>query len=307
MIKGIYRFKQDGKVIAEKENILTANGLKYINLYLSNSVPEWAGTLVIGALSTTAASTDTRLGYQFGSSLVTNKTFYSGSQIVLQSSLDLGITASVFEIGIVPSTIPNTKDSYVITKFDELYGSSASSDWGVGSSISTASANNYFTAGNSIVGQYNLALSTSSVATRNDFALDVSGYTANDYLSLLYYVPKTGVSATSGTALFVFTDSYGSSWSTSSAVVSTAASGYYSASFQLNSFPTGFDSSNVNIVTASFSGGTGSVSLDALKFMDGSALTPPYQLISRASSTTPLVVLNSSSQKVQVEYSIVVT
>lgn len=311
MITGKYIFKQDGITVAEKTNILTTNGIDMINRFLSQSVQEWAGTVVVGSQYTATASTDTALAYEVSRSPITLKTYsasgsyvngaVSGSnQIIIKASLDPLLVASIYEIGIIPQNYfqANLKDNFIITRFDEGYGTSGSSDWVIG----PASVNMTLYA-SSRFGTYNIGVTAASAITRTNFGLDFTNFTTNDYLQLLYYVPTNTSNAS---VVFTFTDSSGYTWTTPTVTLNPAASGYFSASSLLSNNPTASFNYYVDTVTASFGGVSGSVYLDSLKLMGGDSKTPEEQLVSRTSSSAALVT-TKYGQPTEIEYYLTVT
>jgi hypothetical protein len=311
-MKGKYIFKSDGKIIAEKENILTGNGIYMINQYLADSSFVWAGTIGVGAYYTVAASTDTTLSYEFARAQISLKTYQttSGSnEIIIKATLDPSVVGSIYEIGVFPKNLVAglDRDNYLVTGFDELYGTSASSDWLTGSSI--ASAINPIASSSSRVGLYSLALSTTvsgSVITRPNFALDLTDYSTNtqDFLSLLYSVSATG---TTPSAYFIFTDYNGNNWQSVIASLNTAASGVYTASFLMNSIPTSsYAYDNITTITASIWGGATGVIFDSLKFMSGDLKNPEQKLVSKTSSSAAIVT-KTYNQPMEIEYHLTVT
>ena len=148
--------------------MITANGIDMINRFLAQGVQDWAGTVVVGALYTQSASTDTTLAYEISRAPITLKIYspsgtyvngaISGSnQIVVKASLDPILVGSIYEIGIVPqnSFQANTKDNFFLTDFSETFGTSGSSDWVSG----TASLNKTLYPG-SRLGNYNISLNS---------------------------------------------------------------------------------------------------------------------------------------------------
>lgn len=308
MIKGKYVFKSNGQIVAEKENILTANGIEMINRYLANSINEWAGTIAVGSLFTTAASTDQTLSYEISRSPVTLKSFTTNSgsnQIVLKTSLDPLLVGSIYEIGVIPLNYTNSgkRDNFYISQFDEIYGTSSSSQWYTGSSVATAQRT-LISSGSSRHGLYNILVPTSgSLATISGLGLDITGYTPNDYLQLLYYVPAT---STNPSLTFTLFDTNAASWSSSTRIVTTSAVGYYSASVQMFNTPTTGFNYILDRFSASFAGGTGSVSLDSIKFMSGDNKVAEELLVSRTSSSIALTT-TKYGQPLEVEYYLTVT
>lgn len=310
MITGKYTFKSNGEIIAEKENLITTSGIDIMNRYLAQSVQDWAGSIAIGALYSAPAITDQVLGYEISRSQVTLKSYgtYSGSnQITLKASIDPLITASIFEIGVIPQNIVNldAKNNFYLTSFDELYGATASLNWWVGP-VKTALWYQT-TSASSRMGSYNLYVPTSgSMATASGLALDVSKYTQNDYLQLLYYVPAT--IATSPSVVFILQDSSSNTWTSAVTALNTSAQGYYSASILMTNAPQTNFSYFADIITASFTANStaGSVYFDVLKFMSGTQLTNEEMLLSRAANSTALAV-TKYGQPLEIEYTLTVS
>ena len=311
MIKGKYIFKSNGEVIAEKENVITANGLYMINKYLTNSAIDWAGAIVVGALETTSASTDTKLGFEVARNPVVLKSYTttSGSnQIVLKSTLDPSLVATIYEVGVIPSnTVSGTnKDNFTLTNFDEVGSSSSVSDWLYGPTKATATNTLLTSSANSRVGAYNpAAVSTASVLTRNNFSFNVSQYNTADYLELLYFVPN-GMTGTSPSVSFILEDTASVTWTSTAVNMPTTSSGYFTASFTMSGSPTAGFSYGIDRITASMTGGTGSVQFDSIKFMSGAVKPPELKLTSRSSTSTPLLT-KTYGQSVDIEYYLTVT
>jgi len=305
-MNGNYVFRSNGKIIAESKNILTTNGRDIINQYLAGLTNEWAGSMVIGALYSSATVGDTQLSYELSRQPVTTKSYIttSGSnQLVIKASFSPNLIASIYEIGIVPqnSAMANLTDNFFITDFSEVYSSTASSSWLIGSSLSTASYQPL--TGNTVSrsGLYNITIPSGSVATNNLSALsDISNFTTSDYLSLLYSVPASATGTTS--AKFILTDTNGVTWSSSTASLTTSASGYYSASFSLSaSQGSGFNYSLAIITASVFGTSTASPSFDMLKIQSSNPKTSLQNLISRSTSSTGIIT-TTYGQPLEIEY-----
>jgi hypothetical protein len=305
-MNGNYVFKLNGNIIAESKNILTTNGRDIINQYLAGLTNEWAGSMVIGALYSSATVGDTQLSYELSRQPVTTKSYIttSGSnQLVIKASFSPNLIASIYEIGIVPqnSAMASQTDNFFITDFSEVYSSTASSSWLIGSSLSTASYQPL--TGNTVSrsGLYNITIPSGSVATNNLSALsDISNFTTSDYLSLLYSVPASATGTTS--AKFILTDTNGVTWSSSTASLTTSASGYYSASLSLSaSQGSGFNYSLAIITASVFGTSTASPSFDMLKIQSSSPKTSLQNLISRSTSSTGIIT-TTYGQPLEIEY-----
>ena len=161
MIKGKYIIKSDGKIIAEKENIITTNGFYMINRHLVKSNIDWAGSLVIGTLPITPSISDKELYYEIDRVPITLKSYtkMSPRYTVLSKqitsnvayltfkSITTPILASGYKIQItgVDSTLNGT---YNINSYAPLQATIT----GVTASTGTITftANNSFTAGETV-------------------------------------------------------------------------------------------------------------------------------------------------------------
>jgi hypothetical protein len=303
-LKGKYIFSSNGKILFEGENIITQNGALMINRYLANSSTDWAGTLAIGSLGTTSASTDIKLGYEIYRTPITLKSYVtSGSvnQIAMKATLDSQIVAKIYEVGILPLShiVGSYKDNTVLTAFSEqnLFGS-----WQTGASESSLSNATYNSA-SSRVDKYNVSASNTSVTVRYNWYQNLSNFNTNDFLQLLYAVTASG---TSPSLTIVLSDSASNTWTSQTVVLPTSSVGYYSASLTMPNSPTSGFSYNLNKIKLTLVGGTGTIEYDALKFMSGATLPPELQLVSRKSSTTPIIT-KTAGQPVDIEYYLTVT
>ena len=112
MIKGKYVIKSDGKIIAEKENLITNNGFYMINRYLAKSSIDWAGALTIGALPVSPASTDKTLYYEIDRMPINLKSYAKMSPrfIILNKQL----TSNIGYLNFKSITYPLLSSGYKI-------------------------------------------------------------------------------------------------------------------------------------------------------------------------------------------------
>jgi hypothetical protein len=294
MLKGKYIFKSNGEIISEGENIITANGAYMINRYLANSSTDWAGSIAVGILGTTSASTDTTLAYEVYRTPITLKSYVSGSvnQLAFKATLSPNLIASIYEVGVIPLNhiIGANKDNYILSSFEEI-------SWQTGSSLASLTSASQIST-NTRSGNYNISSSAVGYAVNSSFYSDLSAYNTNDFLQLLYYVPTAG---TSPSVTITFIDNNSASWTTPATLLTTTSSGYYSASIALtNSSNSGFNYNASNIILR-LTGGTGTIQYDCLKIMSGATKPPELKLVSRRSSTTPLIT-KTMGQSVDIEY-----
>jgi hypothetical protein len=313
LITGKYIIKSNGEILGETNNILTGSGINAINLFLTNSIPDWAGAIAIGAIYTSTASTDQRLAYETSRALVTSKTYLpSTKQIVVKATVDPLFIGSIYELGVVPqNNIDNAvRNNTVISNFDQLY-STGSLTWLVGPTVATASyglANS-----NARVGTYGLTINTASVGYLSNLNINVSAYsnlsTPTDYVDLMYFVPTSATATTTPSLVFIFADSASNKWTSSSNTLSVGASGFYTASFSLANAPASAFSNVITSVTASFFGSpasSGSIVFDALRLRAGNLIGPDETLLSR-SSATAAIATTTYGQPLEIEYYLTVT
>lgn len=294
MLKGKYVFKLNNEIISEGENIITQNGSYMINRYLANSSTDWAGSMAVGILGTTSASTDTTLAYEVYRTPITLKSYISGSsnQLAFKATLSPNLIAQIYEVGIIPLNhiVGANKDNYVLSSFDEI-------NWKTGSSLETVTSASQISS-NTRSGNFNISSSAVGYATNSNFYSNISAYNTNDFLQLLYYVPTAG---TSPSITITFTDSNSASWSTPATLLTTTSSGFYSASIALTNSPDLGFNYNINNIIIKLAGGTGTIQYDCLKIMSGATKPPELKLVSRKSSTTPLII-KTLGQSVDIEY-----
>ena len=309
-ITGTYVIKSNDKIIGEFTNMLTTNGLLFINQYLTGQIKYWADSIAIGALSSssTTASTTT-LQYESYRYPVLFKTYQSGSsinQIILKATVDPSAEFEAYEIGVFPTKVDTTTfaDHYSITGFSEL--TSGSSNWYINGIPATNSLISSRVGSSNI----NLSITTSSATNTASIAnllIDSSRYTENDNVNILYY---TSASFSSASVTVKFGDSSTPQvfWSGSTVIGSTPSGSFYSASVDMGTKDTNF----IDPVTSAFvtfDGASGSVQLDHMKFVLGDSLIPDLQLISRSISTAPNTPLFSKvyAQPMDIEYYLRVT
>lgn len=112
MIKGKYIFKSNGKVIAEKDNLITTNGFLMINRYLAQSSIDWAGTLCVGALNTAPAISDKTLYYEMSRVPVTLKSYTKINPKYIVTNKQLATTAATIKFK--SSSTPSVDVGYTV-------------------------------------------------------------------------------------------------------------------------------------------------------------------------------------------------
>lgn len=315
MIKGKYIVRSGNEILAEKENMITSNGIIAINSYLTDQIADWAGSIGYGCASAPATTAlTTSLGYELGKATVFSK-YYSptASQLVVKASIDNSFSGSIFELGVFPTNLVSAnKDAFSFSNFDETGSSAtnASSSWLQGSSHldsnTSASLSN-----KSLASASSVSVNTSSILSIFNFVKDLSDYTSSDYLHLLYYV--SGALATapnSPSVTFTFYDSASQIWSSNSASLDISSAGYKTASISMATATQYWNGVTQNI-TASFANSATSsnklIVFDALRFRDGSTNKPiENTLVSRTTYSNPIFT-TTYGQPIQIEYYLTVS
>lgn len=112
MIKGKYIVRSNGKIIAEKDNLITTNGFYMINRNLAKSNVDWAGSLTIGAMSVAPSISDKELYYEIDRMPVTLKSYIKMSPryVILNKKL----TSNVAYINFKSTTTPILANLYKV-------------------------------------------------------------------------------------------------------------------------------------------------------------------------------------------------
>lgn len=307
MINGRYEIISNGKVIAESPNIITSSGLYAINSFLVNTAPTaggWAKTMRVGASYTAATSADVSMAYETAFAPTTLPVYQSGS-IVLTATFPQFV-GEIYEIGIIPDATLNTGAN--ISNFDNFY-STLSAAWYTTSGSNTLYA--LLDKVNSRVGSTNTWAKTASAYSLSNIPLKTNNWNSSGsgYLDLLYFVPKDSVGGTTPSLTFIVTDLWGYKWKTITSSINVSASGYQKAFVKLDKPDTLFDNTGSfpQLFTASFVGGTGSISLDSLYYRNTVRTGANQALLSRTSASSYLIKTTAQPQTIQIKYILQVT
>jgi len=308
MIEGIYTVSSNGVVIGEYKNMLTSNGISTINAFLSGNTFDWAGSLAIGCLnsSSTVPSTE-RLQYEILRYPVTLKTYSpsgSSSFMVLKTTLDPADDFDCYEIGVIPAKVnlDNYYDNTKISDFSEF--SSGSTLWKYGNG-NLATLRDTLPATRSGTNNIVLSVTASSLtntAIINGLDFPVQNFYEGSSLEILYYASTT-TSSINFSVKFGDDSTPQNVWSSSTVnLTAKAASAFYTSSALMGPKPDDFD--NFTSVSVTFSGSSGAVILDHLKFSYGAPVLNDFKLVSRAISSSSTVPLFGKvfSQPMEVEY-----
>jgi len=310
MISGKYVISSNGKVLAESPNIITSSGLYSINRFLvgTSNTKTWAGTMKVGASYTATSTSDTLLAYETRWSPTSGLKYNSGS-ITLSAQFN-NFVGEIYEIGIVPQT--NFSQGIPVTDFSEQY-TTASSYWFTplsGNMNVRQYALTDYTIGNSRYGSTSVWAKTGSayyLDTTGGFDTSNWSTSASVYLDLLYFVPKDSIGGTTPSLTFILTDVLGAKWTTSTSALNVSSSGYKKIAIQLGANKDATYLNSFKTITASFFGGTGSISLDALYYRANQINDSDQALLSRTSASAPILQIVKQPQTIQIDYYLQVT
>lgn len=308
-IFGEYVFYEDGKEIHRSKNILTKFGKRYITQYLAgkNSSPD--KDIAIGIGSASATVNDTQLDFEFYRSAVNLSsvdiqtsplTGVSTYGVVYKTTIPVDVSGIINELGLFPSTTFGTTDyaSRSISSFED------SKLWidSVGASPSLVMTSS------PKIGAYYLSIDAASSQSKNyfyDFSLDISGYSANDSMTLAYYQSDLNLDYIYFRAYDSNNNYYEMRYPAENAI------GYKVKSLKLNNlYSSGFTSGTpdqnsivkISIGVKAKSSGATNVLLDGLRINDEDSFRSDYGMISRSVLSPGNLITKSLGKQMDIEY-----
>jgi hypothetical protein len=288
---GTYTFKQNGKVIAQQQNLITTAGRKAIVDYFAGYIGSLVGSIVVGIGTAAANVADTSLNFEFFRTPVDlSSADYANNGVVFKGTLPDTVEGTIYEVGAWSNY--SAADQYVsslLLNFDPNVDT-----WTAGSYVAT----------NSRIGsalQLTASASATTTSTLADVAFDLSGYSGTDQFSLAYRANNAFVA---NLKLRLKTDDanyYEYTINTPSSGVYTITSFNKSAMTTTGS-PNWANITKVDVSTTSTAGGTGSIDFDGLRIEDRNSLREDSVLVSRTVLGTPVV--KTAGLPLDVEYTI---
>jgi len=314
-IYGEYIFYEDGKEIARSKNILTKFGKRYITEYLAGQATTSAKDIALGVGSTTATVNDTQLNFEFYRSEVSitsvdiqtsQTTGQSTYGVVYKTTIPVDVSGVINEIGLFPNITLGTTDfaSRSISSFED------NQSW-------IDSSGNYpslVTSSSPKIGPYYMSIVASSSQSKDyfyDFNLDISGYSANDSMTLAYYQSDLNLD-------YIFLRAYDSNnnyyeirypGETSTQYTGDSPIGYKVKPLKLsNLYTSGFTSGTpdkssivkISIGVKAKSSGATTALLDGLRVNDEDSFRTDYGMISRSVLTD--VITKTLGKQMDIEY-----
>lgn len=306
MIKGTYIFYEDGQEIYRSSNILTKFGKRYLTNVVAGNINGANKEIAIGIDSTAATQNDTRLGFEFyrtpvilsSTDIQQDGTDGSGNPLfsysaVFKTTIPQDVSGIVKEIGLYPAlkSTSNSYDSKFLSDFNNP------SDWKDSTFSSAQQVNSNSRIGDILLGMSSLTSAANEYTT--DVAIDLSGYSALDSLTIAYRQSDTNLSSFKVKFYTTDTDYY-------YAQVSGSTTGDKIAEVSMNTIfsnqvgsPVKSSITKIGIQVTPTSG-LSTVLFDGLRINDEDTFDPIYGLISRSILGTPLVKLNG--RQVDIEY-----
>lgn len=306
-ISGEYIFYEDGKEIARSKNILTKFGKRYITQYLAGQSPTSSKDIALGIGSTPATVNDTQLNFEFYRSEVniasvdiqTNQTTgESAYGVVYKTTIPVDVSGIINEVGLFPSITLGTTD----------FGSRAISSFEDNQSWIDSSGNypSLVTVSSPKIGPYYMSIGAASSQSKNyfyDFNLDISGYSANDSMTLAYHQSDLNLD-------YVFLRTYDSNNNyyeirypaentIGYKVKSLSLSSLYSSGFT-SGIPDKTSIVKISVGAKAKSSGATTVLFDGLRINDEDTFRVHYGMISR--SVLANVITKSLGKQMDIEY-----
>ena len=291
---GTYRFYQDGVLIRETNNLITAAGKIHIIKYLAGYVGSIAEGIAVGSGSTAAVVGDTSLAFEWSRQPIdVISTDQINTAIIFKGEIPAESSGKIYEVGLWSAVTPGKEyDSRLILDFDSAIDIWSTGTWEV--TTNRIGANNL---------RLNPALSTTQTASLAALSLDLSGYSALDEFRLAYNVNSAFVATAK---LILYTDA--SNYFTYTITTPTAGykiTPFTKANFVVTGAPTWNNITSIDVQVTSTAGGSGSVDFDGLRIEDKSSNPEEYVLVSRAVLGAPIT--KAIGAPLEFEYSLDVT
>jgi len=309
---GEYIFYDNGQEIYRSKNILTKYGKRYITQYLAGQSNNSSKDIAIGIGTDAATENDTQLKFEFYKSQVnlssidiqtSTVTGLSTYGVVYKTTLPPDVTGTINEIGLFPNVTLGATDysSRSISNFENnQYWIADDGTQAITVSSPTPLIGSYYmsvTAPASTIKKYTYNLN-----------LDLSGYSANDSMTIAYNQADTNldylfVRAHSSDANY-YEIRFAGDVTAENKIKSLTLNNLYSSGFGAG---TPDNTSIVKIVVGAKakSSGATTILLDGVRINDEDSFRTDYGLISRSVLSSPIV--KSLGRQMDIEYKLGLT
>lgn len=303
-MKGTFSFYEDGKLVAQKDNLITTAGKPAVLRYLAKMSNDYAGAIGLGIDSTAATVGDTALGLEVARIPVAVRSVdYTNQDIIFKGTLDVNFQGNIYEAGLLSifdNQLSGSYQSKVITTFD------ASENW-------TNVASGTVTTTDDITGNRvgvrgikdELRTNTTGSSTHEAFInLDLSGYSPADQIAVGFISYSANTRMANINVTFTDINGYTATKSDQALTASDSQTTYQIFRWNKSTFTTlkdatgaaatTFDWSNIYKITVVSKAGASASSSpyglgtwDVMAVIDKDTINPDYVLVSRVASGTP--------------------
>lgn len=288
---GVYRFYQQGKLIAEHKNLLTTEGKRLILRYLAGQSPNLGGAIGLGVSAVAATVDDFKLGFEIDRIPVDLRNAdYTNNIVIFKGTIQQDITFNVYEAGLwssVANVLSGQFNSKLLTTFDTDV-----ENWTNVTVDTTANRTS----------ESSVKISAGSSATtesRLETEMDLSGYSGNDTFLLAFSKTNNNIASIA----MVFEDTVSGGSLTLTKTVSALPVGYNILSFKKGDFISSGTIAWNNITTLGFdvtaTASAGFVILDGLRVEDVDTPNQDFVLVSHAILGSPLQKTNVAPMDVE--------
>ena len=291
-MNGIYRFYQNGKLIAAHRNLITTEGRRLILRYMAGNAPSIGGAISLGVGNAAANVADNRLSFEIYRADVTLRhSDYATNVVLFKGSVEQDVEFTAYEAGLwsTPTNALGAADSQTLTTFDTTV-----EEW---TNVIVDSA-----ARTSIDAVRVDAGANATTSPRLEVDLDLTGYSTEDVFKLAFTKPNNNISSIK----MVFANAITGGSLTLSKTISALPVGYNIVSFRKGDFVASgnisWDSIDNMGVDVTAGATAGYVVLDGIRIEDMDTPDDDHILVSRTVFGSPLVKTNVAPM--EVEYSL---
>ena len=295
---GTYRIYEDGRLINEFNNVVTATGKQIITRFLAKNNSSWAGAMAVGVGRTAANAADAALECEYARFPVYySYGFYDGAyKIILKSEMSESFAGAIEEIGVYSLLSGGNAFSSEFSLFK------STDDWmldtvtiGLQSGIADTSVNADSKIKSGVVG-YKV---TGNGSLYKDFSsINFGDYGDTDRFALAYGL------ATSGTIQVRFEKDSANYFATANITTPTSNNGLHTWTKTSMTKTGSLDWSEIKGIRISISNNTGGVCLDVLRPVVVNHYDNNYGLVSRAVSGAEDSIIKRLGSRFDLEYEV---
>ena len=293
-MRGTFRFYENGRLVGEQQNLITAAGKRAILSFLAGWQGNFASAIAVGSGQTAANTTDTGLELEWSRTpIIVISPDFINTTLVYKARLETMESGKIYEAGVVSDVAADANyRSRMITGFD-----STIENWNAGA----------FTTSNARIGTEALrvtaATGVSTLARNLDTPIDLSGYSNIDKFAFAY---NNGNISASNVLVRFYTDD--SNYFTRT-IAAPGAAGYKIEKFSKSDFVATGSPNWGNITSTAVgvtgSGGTATIDFDMIRIDDKDTYVDNNVLVTRTVLGSPIT--KSPGLPLDIEYTLDIT